>query len=194
MPDEQIDDSQENSHQEESPSSDETPPQSQTTEQAQDENHELEKLKRDYLYLMADFDNFRKQAIKERSDLVKFGSERFIRDFLVVFDNFERALETPPTPENLESFHKGVALIAQEFESLLKRFGVMEIAPVNLPFDPNTHEALSSEPTDQTPSGHVTRVFRKGYRMHDRLLRPAQVVVATAPTSVAEKRDTSETE
>jgi len=142
---------------------------------------ELQKAKNDYLYLLADFDNYRKNAIKERSDLVKYGSERFIREFLGVFDNFERALDTPVTAENAANFREGVQMIANEIRSLLKNFSVEELPAQGLPFDPNQHEALSGEPREDVPVGHVAQVFRKAYKMHDKLIRPAQVTVATAP-------------
>lgn len=145
---------------------------------------ELDKSKRDYLYLLAEFDNYRKNAIKERSDLIKFGSERFVRDFLGVFDNFERALETEVTPETLASFRDGVKMIAGEIRNLLKNFGVEEVKSEGEPFDPSKHEALSSEPREDLPAGHVARVFKKGYKMHDKLIRPAQVTVSTAPPTV----------
>ncbi len=139
---------------------------------------ELEKAKRDHLYLAADFENYKKNAIKERSELLKFGSERIVRDLLSVVDNFERALENS---ENPEKFREGVDLINQELKSMLQRFGVTEAPAHGLRFDPLMHEALSSEPTESVPAGHVSRVFKKAYKLHDKLVRPAQVVVATAP-------------
>ncbi|MBX3020442.1 MAG: nucleotide exchange factor GrpE [Bdellovibrionales bacterium] len=145
---------------------------------------ELDKAKRDYLYLLAEFDNYRKQAIKERSELTKFGSERFIRDFLGVFDNFERALESDVTAESLHSFRDGVQMIASEIRTLLQRYGVEEIKSEGETFDPSKHEALSSEPRDDMPAGHVARVFKKAYKMHDKLIRPAQVTVSSAPPTV----------
>lgn len=145
---------------------------------------ELEKAKRDYLYLLAEFDNYRKNAIKERSDLIKFGSERFVRDFLGVFDNFERALDTDVTPETLSSFRDGVQMIAGEIRSLLQRFGVEEVKAEGQPFDPSKHEAVSSEPREDLPAGSVARVFKKAYKMHDKLIRPASVTVSTAPPTV----------
>jgi molecular chaperone GrpE len=145
---------------------------------------ELEKAKSDYLYLLADFDNYRKNAIKERSDLSKFGSERFVRDFLNVFDDFERALDANTTTENFKSFRSGVELIAKELKSLLQRFGVEELKAIGEPFDPSKHEALSSEPSNEIPVGHVVRVFKKAYKMHDKLIRPAQVTVSIEPPTV----------
>ena len=144
---------------------------------------ELDKAKRDYLYLAADFDNYRKNAIKERSDLTKYGSERFVRDFLKIYDNFERALESGVTATANDAFVKGVALIATELKNLLQKFGVEELPADGVAFDPAKHEALSSEPRADIPAGHVARVFQKAYKMHDKLLRPAQVVVASSPTS-----------
>lgn len=141
---------------------------------------DLEKAKNDYLYLAADFDNYRKNAIKERSDLVKFGSERLVRDLLNVVDNFERAVESNADPDK---FREGIQMIHTELKSLLQRFGVTEVAAHGSPFDPSTHEALSSEPTNDVPVGHVARVFKKAYKLHDRLIRPAQVVVAVKPES-----------
>lgn len=145
-----------------------------------DINAELEKLKNDYLYLAADFDNYRKNAIKERSELVKFGAERFIREFLGVVDNFERALESGADPEK---FREGIQMIHSEVKTMLQRFGVQEVPAEGLAFDPAQHEALSSEPSQSIPPGFVSRVFKKAYKLHDRLLRPAQVVVASAPVS-----------
>lgn len=129
---------------------------------------------------MAEFDNYRKNAIKERSELSKYGSERFLREFIGLFDNFELALETPTTPENLQSFREGVQMIANEFRSLLQRHGVEEVKSQGEPFDPMKHEALSSEPRADIEPGHVATVFKKGYKLHDKIIRPAQVTVSTA--------------
>ncbi len=140
----------------------------------------LEKAKSDYLYLLAEFDNYRRNAIKERSELSKYGGEKFICEFLSVFDNFERALETEVSKDNVESFREGVQMIAAEFKGLLHRFGVEEVKSEGEVFDPSKHEALSSEPREDLPPGHVARVFKKAYKLHDKLLRPAQVTVAAA--------------
>lgn len=143
---------------------------------------ELEKAKSDNLYLRADFDNFRKNSIKERSELMKYGSERLIQDFLGVLDNFERALQMEVKDGNWAAFRDGVNLIAGEMKSLLQRSGVEEVKSEGEAFDPAKHEALSSEPRTDMPAGHVARVFKKAYKMHDKLIRPAQVTVATQPT------------
>jgi len=141
---------------------------------------ELAKAKNDYLYLLAEFDNYRKNAIKERSDLIKYGSERFVRDFLSVLDNFELALSTGTKQASLESFREGVKMIAAEMRGLLQKHGVEEVKAEGKPFDPTQHEALSSEPREDMPAGHVANVFKKAYKLHDKLIRPAQVTVSTA--------------
>lgn len=143
---------------------------------------ELDKAKKDYLYLAADFDNYRKNAIKERADLTKFGSERFIREFLTVYDNFERALEAEVTQDNLDKFKEGLKMMAGEFKALLERSGVKEIAAVGEPFDPSKYEALSAEPRTDMPPNHIATVFKKAYTLHDKLIRPGQVTVSTEAT------------
>lgn len=138
---------------------------------------QAEKSKNDYLYLRAEFENYKKHAIKERSDMAKYGGERLVRDLLAVLDNFERALSTQVTPENFATFQKGVELTATELRSALAKNGVTEVKAEG-PFDPNVHEALTSEVSDNVPAGNILRVFQKAYKLHDKLIRPAQVVVA----------------
>lgn len=140
-----------------------------------------EKFKNDYLYLRAEFENYKRNAIKERSDLIKYGGERFIRDLLEVVDNFERALQVNVTAENLPTFKQGVELTAQELKNLLTRHSVNEIPAEGVPFDPAVHEALSSEATDKVAPGHIARVFKKPYKLHDKVIRTGQVVVAKKP-------------
>jgi molecular chaperone GrpE len=140
-----------------------------------------EKFKNDYLYLRAEFENYKRNAIKERSEAIKYGAERLINEILNVSDNFERALQTKVTPENLSTYIQGVEMTAGELKSALQRNGVTEMPSHGAPFDPNTMEALSSEPTTEVPPGHVFRVFKKAYKLHDKVIRPAQVVVAKKP-------------
>jgi molecular chaperone GrpE len=144
---------------------------------------EVEKYKNDYLYLRADFENYKKNAIKERSDYLKYGGERLVVDLLNVFDNFERALEAKVTTENFGNFVKGIEMTAGEMRALLKKHGVTDVPSQGQPFDPNMHEALGAEESAQHPAGHVVRVFKKPYKLHDKLIRPGQVVVAKQPSN-----------
>lgn len=141
------------------------------------------KWKNDFLYLRAEFDNYKKHALKERSDLLKFGSERVVRDLLDVMDNFERALQAKPAVDAtaeamLQTMHQGLELIAKEFKEVMTKHGVQEVPSQGMPFDPTVHEALSSEPSSTVPEGHIARVFKKPYKLYDKLVRVGQVVVA----------------
>ena len=147
---------------------------------------QLAKAKNDYLYLMADFENYKKHMIKERSDYMKYGSERLIVELLDVLDNFNRALEMEVDAgqnESFDSFRKGIELTASEFRSTLKKFGVEELKCQGEPFDPTFHEALGSEETDAVKPGHIANVFKNAYKLHDRIVRPAQVIVAKEKSS-----------
>lgn len=148
--------------------------------EAANTSSEAEKYKTDYLYLRAEFDNYRKQMIKERADLLKYGAERLGRDLVAVLDNFERALSVKPSAENLQTYVKGIELTSQELKNVLSKNGIQEVPSEGLVFNPSVHEALSSEPTDKMQPGHVLRVFQKGYKLNDKIIRPAQVVVSTA--------------
>lgn len=144
---------------------------------------QIEKWKNDYLYLRAEFETYKRNAIKERSEISKYGSERIILEILSVADNFDRALGTKPTPETLEVYAQGVKMSANELKTVLTRFGVSEIKCEGSPFDPMLHEALGAEESDSVSEGHILRVFRSAYKLHDRVIRPAQVIVAKANSS-----------
>lgn len=142
---------------------------------------QAEKFKNDFLYLRAEFENYKRNAIKERSELIKYGGERFIRELLEVVDNFERALQSNVGAENFQTFKQGVEMTAQELKALLQRHSVTEVPSQGAAFDPAVHEALGSEPTDQVAPGHIARVFKKPYKLHDKVIRTGQVVVAKKP-------------
>jgi molecular chaperone GrpE len=139
---------------------------------------EADKFRSEFLYARAELENFKRQVVKERSDLRKYGSERLVVDLLTVLDIFETAMATPVSAETLDNFRKGIEMTASELRGVLQRHGVEEIPAHGKPFDPASHEALTSEETDEHPPGSITRVFKKPYKLHDRLIRPGQVVVA----------------
>ncbi len=158
-------------------------PSSAPQEEAASALADLARMKNEYLYLRAEFDNFRKNSIKERSQLIRYGGEPILRDLLDVVDNFDRALSVEVSPETFDSFKQGVVMTANELKNTLQKFGIKEQDPTGQPFDPAIHEALSSEPTDKMASGHVFKVFRKSYLLHDKMIRPAQVIVSREPES-----------
>lgn len=137
-----------------------------------------EKIQNDMLYLKADFENYKKRMIKERSDVMKYGSENLIVALLDLLDNFERAMSMEITPENVKSFSEGINMISGEFKNVLNRFGVQEVKALGQTFDPAHHEAMGTEPTDEYKPGTVSKVFTKPYKLHDRLIRPGKVIIA----------------
>jgi molecular chaperone GrpE len=142
---------------------------------------QLKEEKNRYLYLYAELENFKKRAIKERSDVLKFGWEPVARELIQILDNFERALEH--LPEGTQpTLAEGLQMIASQFRSTLGKQGVQPIEAVGKPFDPNLHEAMGQEVAD-TPAGTVVREHQKGYTLHGRLLRPARVAVSLGPAN-----------
>jgi molecular chaperone GrpE len=128
-----------------------------------------------YLRTLADFENFRKRAEREKDDFRRYALVGVVRELLPVIDNFERALEHA---EEGDEFHKGVALIYKQFFEVLTRHGLKPITDSGVRFDPNIHEAVVREEDPSVPSHTVVAVLQKGYFLHDRLLRPAMVKVA----------------
>jgi molecular chaperone GrpE len=124
----------------------------------------------------AEFDNFKKRALKEKEDAQKFGTERMLKDFLPVMDNLERALDHAGE-QNQAQVIEGVKLVQKLFESTLAKHGVQGFSAVGKPFDPTVHEALMQQDSD-APAGTVLSEMAKGYKLNERLVRPAAVVVS----------------
>ena len=142
----------------------------------------LAQMEKNHLYLRAEIENMRRQNIKERSQLLKYGAEHLARDLLETLDVFKSALDSEVSQENYREFIKGVQMTSQSLKTILEKHGIKELDCVGKAFDPNTQEALSSEISDEHPEGHVTRVFKAPYLYHDRLLRPGQVIVSRTKT------------
>jgi molecular chaperone GrpE len=133
-------------------------------------------LREQYLRKLADFDNFRKRKDKEMSDFRKQANADLLRDMLPVVDNLERALAVGG--EDASGVRTGVELTLKQFKDTLARHGVVELSPEGQPFNPTEHEAVSRLHTSAAEPNTVLQVLQKGYRLGDRLLRAAMVVVA----------------
>ncbi len=138
-----------------------------------------------YVRLNADFDNFRKRAARDREDGMRSSQERLLNKLLPVVDNFDMAMAATGSAQNttLESLKAGVQMIQGQLKAVLSESGVEEIDAIGKPFDPNLHEALSQMESADAPEGTVLQQLRKGYKMRDRLLRPASVIVAKKPAA-----------
>ena len=139
---------------------------------------QLEHEKKEYLFLMADFENFRKRTLKEKADLIKNGAESAMRDLLPVVDDLERALDAINKGGDLDSLKEGVDLIYSKFVKYLESQHVTAIESTGKDFDTDVHEAVTMFPApDPSMKGKVIDTTIKGYMINDKVLRHAKVVV-----------------
>ena len=140
----------------------------------------LEHEKKEYLFLMADFENFRKRTLKEKADLIKNGAEGAMRDLLPVVDDLERALDAINKGGDLESLKEGVDLIYNKFVKYLESQHVTVIDSTGKDFDTDIHDAVTTFPApDPSMKGKVIDTTIKGYMINDKVLRHAKVVVGS---------------
>lgn len=151
-----------------------------TRERAIRAEEEGGRLREALLRKSADFDNLKKRTEKDKAEYFKFALADTFHDILGVLDNFERALAHRGDASS-EDFQAGIDMIARQLRDSLRKYGLVEVPALGLPFDPNVHEAVVKEETADAPPGTVLEVFQKGYMLNERLLRPARVKVAGAP-------------
>jgi molecular chaperone GrpE len=130
----------------------------------------------------AEFENFRKRAARERAEAVRFANEGLLQRLVPVLDNFEMAMQAANAPSTtVQAMQAGVGMIHQQLKAALGEAGLEEIDAAGQKFDPGMHEAVSQEESAEVGEGTVVRQLRKGYKLRERLLRPATVVVAKTP-------------
>ena len=141
------------------------------------------------LRVSAEFDNYKKRTAREMQEVVKYANEKMAKELLTVVDNLERAIEAAGTecPED-DALVKGIHLTLGEVLKILERHKVNPVKALGEPFDPTYHQAMMQEEVDDHPPNTVVREMQKGYVMHDRLLRPAMVVVSKAKENKAENQ------
>jgi molecular chaperone GrpE len=141
---------------------------------------QIKEKEQKYLYLYADFENYKKRVLKERADLLKFGWESAAREIIEIVDNLERALEhMPKSPNSSETLQQGLRMVLNQFKAALEKQGIQQIdTGKDKSFDPNLHEAVAHLDSDQ-PEGKIIREETRGYTLHGRLLRPSRVVVSS---------------
>jgi molecular chaperone GrpE len=156
---------------------------------------ELERLRREASEMrelaqrkQAEFENYRKRMERERLDLGRYAGADIVKEVLPVLDNLERACSYA-SGSSEEQLRDGVALIYKQLQEILTRMGLTEVESQGKAFDPHIHEAVSQLETEEHPEGTVLSVFQKGYLFKDRLLRPAMVSVARAPSGAGEDQD-----
>ena len=136
----------------------------------------------------ADFENFKKRAARERIEAAQSAGAALLQKLLPVLDHFEMAQAAAQTAEvpqsGIASLQAGIAMIQQQLKGILAETGLEEIDAAGKPFDPTLHEAVSQMETADAPEGQVVQQIRKGYKLRDRLLRPATVIVARKPSAL----------
>ncbi len=130
-----------------------------------------------YVRTVAEFDNYKKRAIREKADAIKYGNETLLRDILPLLDNMDRALEHACNSDDFDAFKKGLKMLQDQFICCLQKHGVEQIEAVGKDFDPNVHEAMLQVESEDHEHSKVVGEFERGYLLNGRLLRPAKVSV-----------------
>ncbi len=152
----------------------------ENAESAEDKPSEAEKKAEEqeserYMRLMAEFQNFKRRAAREKSDIHAYANEKIIGELLPVLDNFERALDTKS--DDVEGYAKGMQLIFTQLKTALEHAGLEEIPAMGEEFDPNVHNAVMTEDSEEIEDNHISKVLQKGYKLHDKVIRPSMVAV-----------------
>ena len=142
---------------------------------AADEKAAAEAESERYMRLMAEFQNYKKRAAKEKTDTLQYANEKIVGDLLPVIDNFERALSTET--DDLEGYAKGMQLIFEQFKKALENAGLEEIKAMDEDLDPNVHTAVMTDNIEDKDDGKITKVLQKGYKLRDKVVRPSMVAV-----------------
>lgn len=160
------------------------------TQQSANAASELERLRGDLseagdrvLRAQAELENFRKRARREMEDERRYANMPLLRDLLPVVDNIARAIAAAEKSQNTGTLLDGFKMVSQALEGVLARHDCKRIEALNQPFDPAFHEAISQQPNPDVPAHTVLMVVQEGYTLHDRVVRPAQVIVSAAPAT-----------
>lgn len=141
---------------------------------------ELAKWKDHALRTAADLENFRKRAARERLEALQYGKQGLLEDLLPILDNFEMGMSAAEQ-DSSSMIYIGMNMVRQQLKDFLVGQGLQEVAAAGEMFDPNVHEAVSEEASDTVEEGRVVRVLRRGFKLQERLVRPASVIVAKKP-------------
>jgi len=141
---------------------------------------EKERIAQDkYLRLFAEFENYRMRSAKEQLELISTANGKLLEKLSEVKDNFDRAFAEENKTGDLAAFEKGIKLIQEQFSKILSDFGLETLDPAGEAFDPNLHEALMKQPSENVLEGKIIQVFQKGYKIKNKLLKTAKVIVSS---------------
>ena len=144
-----------------------------------------------YVRLNAEFDNFKKRAARDRQEAIRYANESLLETLIPTLDNFEMAMMAVETAsaDSIDSLKQGITMVHKQLKDAIKEAGMEEIDAAGQSFDPTWHEALSQQETSDVPEGQIVQQLRKGYKLRDRLIRPANVIVAKAASESPEEAD-----
>jgi molecular chaperone GrpE len=143
----------------------------QETERKASENYDK------YVRVAAELDNYKKRALREKADAIKYGNDNLLRDILPLVDSLDRAMEHACNSDDFDTFKKGLKMLQEQLLCCLQKHGVVQIESVGRDFDPNVHEAMMQVESDEHKESKVVGEFERGYLLNGRLLRPAKVSV-----------------
>jgi molecular chaperone GrpE len=156
-----------------------------TTGPAEDETEglqaDLERFRDLALRSQADFENYKKRSAREKEEAIKYANNTLLEKLVSIVDNFELGLEAARGEGEKSAIFSGMNMVLKQLMDFLAESGLQPIQAVGQKFDPNLHEAIAHEPSDEVPEGNVIRQTRRGYKLKDRLLRPSSVVVSRGP-------------
>ena len=157
--------------------------QTASSPQAEDESLQvdLDRFRDLALRSQADFENYKKRAAREKEEAIKYANNALLERLIPIVDNFELGLEAARGEGERSAIFSGMSMVLQQLMDFLTEHGVQPIDATGQKFDPNLHEAIAHEPSDEVSEGVIIRQTRRGYRMKDRLLRPSSVVVSSGP-------------
>ena len=147
--------------------------------------NDLEAAKDRVLRSQAELENYRKRAAREIEEHRRYANLPLMHDLLPVLDNIERAIAAAEKTQDVAGLLEGVKLVARQFEEIFARYHCLRIGALHLPFDPHLHHAISQQATDEFPPNTVVLVAQPGFQLHDRVVRPSQVIVSRAPDAVS---------
>jgi len=163
------------------------PPHATGAEQAEAEDAtaslqaDLDRFRDLALRSQADFENYKKRAAREKEEAIKYANSSLLEKLVAIVDNFELGLEAAKGESKQSPVYSGMTLVLKQLHDFLAENGLQPIEAEGKRFDPNLHQAIAHEPSNQFPEGIVLRQTRRGYRFRDRLLRPSSVVVSSGP-------------
>ena len=153
----------------------------QTDDDSEGLQADLDRFRDLALRSQADFENYKKRSAREKEEAIKYANSSLLEKLIAIVDNFELGLEAARAEGEKSPVFSGMSMVLKQLMDFLTESGLQPIDAMGQKFDPNLHEAIAHEPSDEFPEGVVVRQTRRGYRMKDRLLRPSSVVVSSGP-------------